>query len=457
MTRRPPLWRPVSLREQSRWQPLSRRTVLRGLLRGAAISIALPPLEAFFTGNGTAYACGGAIPRRFGLFFWGNGNLPSRWVPSADGADWPLSEQLLPLANVKDLVSVVSGLSIKLPNNEPHTSGLCGMLCAAPPTTVGTDLTVSAPTIDQVIASAIGGDSLYRSIQTAATECSGVSYNGPSSRNPVETSPYDLFDRLFGDTFREPGSEGIVDPTLALRRSVLDAVGDDVNALKKRLGTTDRQRLDQHLEGIRELEQRLAQLEEDPPNLEACERPAAPEADYPDEDGRPQYSARSRAMVDLLTMTLACDLTRVFGHYIDDPVGDVLFPGRTAGHHSLTHDEPTPQDQVNAIVVACMEEFAYLVEKLDSVVEADGTLLDNCAVLATSEVSEGRTHSIDDMPMLIAGRACGALLPGIHYRSYTQDNATSVLVTLARAMDIPMASFGVDEAYCDDSLSAIEA
>ncbi len=450
-----PRW--IPLRDQALRAPLSRRTVLRGLFRGAGVFLALPTLEAMLNGNGNAYACGGAIPRRFGLFFWGNGNLPFNWTPTGDGADWTLSEQLQPLAAVKDQITVVSGYSVKLVNAYPHSSGAAGILSAAPIVEVGTDETFSAPSIDQVIAAEIGNDTLYRSIQTGATSMTGLSYNGPSSINPPETDPYALYQRLFGDTFREPGEEGLVDPKLALRRSVLDSVMSDISALEKRVSASDRIRLDQHLTGIRELEERLSQLEADPPNLEACSRPAEPLASYPDVDGRPQISARNRAMVDMLAMTLACDQTRVFAHYLTEPVSDWLFPDAIAGSHQLTHDENDPQPQVNANTITCVTEFAYLVEAFRNVPEADGTLLDNCAIFGGSEVSEGRTHSLDEMPIVIAGAACGALKTGLHHRSYTQDNASKVLLTLIRSMDIPMAEYGVEEAHVTDSISEIEA
>jgi hypothetical protein len=431
--------------------------VLRGLLRGALVSVALPPLEAFFDTNGKAYACGGAIPRRFGLFFWGNGNLPEEWTPLSEGADWEPSPELTPLANVRDVVTVVTGLSVKIPNDLPHTSGAAGILSAARPVPVGSDYTFAQPTIDQVIAAEVGGDTLFRSIQTSASGGNGLSYNGPSSLNPPESDPYTLYTRVFGADFRLPGQEGVVDPTLALRQTVLDAVMSDIGALRTRLGSADKARLDQHLEGIRELEQRLVRLQEDPPDLDACALPDAPEASYPDVDGRPQLSARSRAMCDLIAMALACDQTRVFSHYFSDPISDLLYPGATAGHHELTHNEPAPQVEVDMITTDIMEEYAYLVDKLRSVTEGDGTLLDNCVVLGTSEVSEGRTHSVDEMPVLLAGNCCGALREGIHYRSYSQENASKLLLSVVRAMDIPLAEYGSDEAHVTDSLSDIEA
>jgi len=322
------------------------------MLGGAAVGLFLPPLEAM--------ACDGVLPTRFGLFFWGNGNLPDFWTPEQEGTDYTLSEQLTPLSPMQHKLAVITGLSVKTPNDVPHSSGAAGVL-----TGIGLrveDEAFMGPTIDQIIANEIGGETIYRSVQTSASGGSGRSYNGPNSLNPAEADPYAFYERLFGATFREPGEEGIVDPSLGLRRSVLDAVMNDLSTLESQVGAEDKARLEQHMTGVRELEQRLARLEEDPPNLEACERPAEPEASYPDIEGRPQVSARNRAFCDMLAMALACDQTRVFGHYFSDPVSDVLYTGATAGHHDLTHNESGDQPEVNAITIAIMEEFNYLLE-----------------------------------------------------------------------------------------------
>jgi hypothetical protein len=435
---------------------LSRRAVLKGVLAGTAVAIGLPPLEIFFNANGDALANDAAIAKRFGVFFWGNGNRPERWTPIGEGEDFTLSEELAPLADVQHLITVVSGLSVKVPNTEPHTSGAAGLLSAAPVQSIGDDVTFSAPSIDQVVADAIGGGTLYGSLQTTATDSDGVSYNGPNSRNPAERDPLAFYERLFGPTFVEPGGEPIYDPTLGLRRSVLDAVVGDIAKLRDRVSAADAIRLEQHLDGVRELEARLALLEADPPDLEACSRPGEPTADTADVDGRPQIALRNQLMCDMVAMALACDQTRVFGHYLTDPVSEVLFPGATAGHHSLTHDEPGDQPEVHAITIQCVEELAYLVKALDAVEEGGSTLLDSTLLMGCSEVSLGQTHSIDDVPIVLAGTACGRIKTGYHHHSSTGESTTKLLLTLQRALDIPVAEMGVDDAYATDGLSGIE-
>ncbi|MEQ1503207.1 MAG: DUF1552 domain-containing protein [Myxococcota bacterium] len=439
----------------------NRRTVLRGVLGGSAVAVAIPWLESL----GTAAEDG--FPRRFGVFFWGNGTLPGdpdkpsenpdRWTPIGEGSGsaWSLSEQLAPLAAHKDVLTVVSGLSMKLPNPVPHGSGAAGVLSGAPLSSDALE-SFTAATIDQVIAAAIGDQTLYASLQTAATDTLGLSFSGPNARHPCETSPFALYQRLFGDTFVEPGAGGLVSPTLGLRRSVLDAVTADLGRLNARVSAADRIRLDQHATGVRELEQRLARLEEDPPDLAACTRPSEPDEAYPDDGDYPQFGPRNVAMAELLAMALACDQTRVFSHFLTEPINNTRFPGTSDGHHNLTHDEVNPQPQVDAITVQCIEQFAAFLTALRAIPEGDGTLLDSCAVLGCSETSYGRIHSKDNLPILLAGSCGGKLVTDTHVHSTTQENVSKVSLSLVRAMDVVAGEWGVDEGHVTDGLSAIE-
>lgn len=433
---------------------LNRRSMLRGLLGGAAVAIGLPTLELFLNGRGDALADGGALPRRFGLWMWGNGMVPSMWTPIGEGADWELSPLMLPLAPVKDVISVVTGMEVKNLNTNPHGSGPTGFLSGMPPLGQDGDSTYGGPTIDQIVANTIGGGTRFRSLQVAAEPgAGGHSYNGPNSQNPADSDPYVIYSRLFGPEFRAPGENVPVDPKLALRRSVLDAVTAQATSLQARLGSNDRARLDQHLTGIRELEARLLKLEQDPPSLAACVRPEEPMAGLSFE----MISERHRLITDLLVMALACDQTRVFSMQLTGPVSNWLFPGVSAGYHQLTHDEPGEQPEVQNAVTQIMGEAAYFIEAMRQIPEGDGTLLDNSGVLLTSEVSYGKTHAIDEYPIIVAGSSCGSLVQGIHYRSTTKENAGMVPLTLMRASGVTLESFGVDALETTTGLSALEA
>lgn len=439
---------------------LSRRSLLKGVLAGGAIAtVGLPALELFLNTNGDAYADGGGFPPRFGVYFWGNGVLPERFIPTGEGADWQLSEQLQPLASVKDDITVVSGLEIKTGNVIPHGSGAAGILSGAPLIVkTNDDNSFSSPTVDVLMAREIGGDTRFQALHFGAEPGSGLSYNAPYNQNPFEKSPYALFERVFGEGFRAPGETTEVDPSIALRRSVLDVVSEDIKDLKRRVGVVDQQRLEQHFTSVRELELRLARLEEDPPQRAACSRPEeAPQEEYPFIDGRPQLSAKNRAMSDILAMALACDQTRVFHHILTRPVNNLLLAQATEGHHQLTHNEPGDQPQVHQIVLALMEEYAYFLNALKAIPEGDSTLLDNCIVLGTTDVCFGRTHTIDDFPIILAGSAGGRLVKGVHYRSKTKENTSSLVYTLMRAAGSRATSFGLGPGRVTDTIGGLEA
>lgn len=436
---------------------VSRRRFLRGILGGTAVTVGLPIFGAHLNFNGTALADGSAFPSRFGLFFWGNGVVPYRWVPEGTGTDWIPSDQLEPIAHLRDHFSVVTGLEVKVPNIIPHNSGAGGILTGKPVVARGGEAyTFAGPSIDQVIAAEIGGDTRFRSIEFGAEPGGGRSYNGPDNRNPPESSPLALFDRLFGEGFREPGDTSEPDPRLALRRSVLDAVVEQANDFRRELGSEDQLRLDQHLQGVRDLEVRVARLQEDPPELAACMRPDQPLDAYPPIEGRPQIREKNRAMCDVIALAMACDQTRVFSNWIVEPVSNNLIGEAEAGHHQLTHDEPGDQPQVNEIVRTLVGEFGYLLESLRNIPEGDGTLLDHCAVLGTSDVSYGRNHSLDEFPIIVAGTANGRLRTGLHVRSEIRDTTNKVMLSLIRSMGILAADFGADDGFTEDGMTEIE-
>lgn len=429
----------------SRW---NRRDVLRGVLGGAAFTVGLPWLES------TARASDG-FPKRFVVWVWGNGNRPDQWTPVDEGHGFTLSPELLPLAPQHEKISVLTGLSVLYPNNVPHWSGIGGLLTGAEVGGNDEDWLVNSISLDQQVANAIGGDTIYRSLQVGVSTANAFSWNGPNAQNPAEVDPLTLYNRLFGPTFVEPGSEGVVDPALGFRRSALDAVLEDLNRLSGKVSTADRARLDQHTTGIRELEGRLARLELDPPSYEACTRPPQPAEVYPDVAGRPQLYARHAAHADLIAMALACDQTRVVTVQWSEPVDNVLYTGASDGHHNQTHNEPGNQPEVHAITVQIMEGFQRFLQALDDVPEGDGTLLDHSLVLGCSDVSEGRTHSLDEMPVVLAGSACGALQTGQHVR-YNRKNSNALGLSLLRAMDVPVSTFGTGDYVDGDGLSEIE-
>jgi len=445
---------------------VSRRNVLRGIVGGSVVTLGLPLFDCLFDENGTALADGGPIPRRFGVFFWGNGVIPERWIPGTTGVGWELSEQLASLAPVKEWVSVVTGMDIKTGNERGHHAGTVGILSGSPMISqepmggAGYASPFSAPSIDQVIARHVGDATLYPSIEygvhdgapgSEGTTLKYLSHNGPDNVNPPEYSPRALFDRVFGDSFTAPDEAPMVDPRIALRRSVLDAVLQDANDLHRRLGTNDQTRLEQHMDGIRALEMRLARQEEErpAPYLDSCERPAAPG------DPGGDLRERSRLMADIMAMALACDQTRVFSNMFSGSVSNTRYPGTSGGHHSQTHDEGAPWTDVHAATLYITQCFSDMLLAFRDMPEGGETLLDHMAVLGSTDLSWD--HSPNDFPILVAGGACGYLkTPGVHYRSPSRENASTVLLSMIRAAGVEMAEFGNGGGHVTESCSAIE-
>lgn len=438
-------------------KPLSRRTLLRGLVAGSAVAVALPPLEIMLGVNGEALADGEALPTRFGLWFWGNGVKPDRWVPPTQGDGWSPSSELAPLAGLVPYVSVVSGCEIKTATH-PHHSGMTGILTGMPYHQLGTTRdtivsTFAGPSVDQVAADWIGGATPFRSVELGVTAFRGtdegstfehLSHNGPNQPNPSEYDPGAVFRRLFGMS-----SEARLD---LARQSVLDAVGDQVTRLQARLGAYDRQRLDQHLESIRALEQRLGE------DLGGCGPEEEPSA-VPDVAGQEQIEAKNERMSELCALALACDLTRVFSIQFSTCGSGVIVwqVGATDGLHSTCHFEAGDQPTVHAAVGFEMSQLAAFLTRLRDTPEGAGNLLDRCAILCTTELTDGLTHANTDFPILVAGLANGRLRGGHHYRSPSAENTSKAVLSVLRASGAAAPSFGSDGGYVTDGIGAIEA
>jgi len=474
---------------------LTRRSMLRGILGGASVAVGLPALEIFLNENGTAYADGSGFPRRYGLWYWGNGvwaegvwqadaegnEIPIAWdwYPRAEGPDYELPEQFQGLQRHKDVLTIVSGTDIQTGSRFPHTSGACGVLTGSSPeeSADGTVRVWPVPTIDQILADHIGGGTVFRSIETSAIQTGdrfSVSYRGPSARNPSESNPHALFERIFGASFRLPGEESVVDEDrVGLQRSVLDVVMDQSRRLRHRLGAADKRRLEQHFQGVRELEVRLGRLLEDPPVLDACIRPEMPPMELPDDDrGRQQIGVRNELMAELLAMAMACDQTRVFSHLFTKPVGNTRLPleidnfelfGNLEGHHTLTHDEPrfedgspTPMWRVHEVMIWYFQQLATFVDKFRAIEEGDGTLLDHMALMATTDTSNPRGHWVTNFPIMYFGNASGRLQQGVHIRS-EGDNAARVGLSMIRACGAAsVVGFGKDAGYTEDGFGEME-
>ena len=440
---------------------INRRSFLRGTLGGAAVSVALPFLDIFLNTNGNAMAATGApLPRRFGTWFFGCGMNPRRWDPATEGTDWELTPELLPIASMRDRMNILSGYSVQLSGeaNQVHRTGVFGALCGGAPKTTDS---VEGPTLDVLISDAIGTRTRFRSLEMAATgnPRHSNSLRDVSSINPAEPSALGLYTRIFGPGFADPNAADFSpDPNVLLRKSALSIVTEDRQRLERQLGQSDRARLDQYFTALRQLEQQLELQLQKPPPLEACNIPGAP-VDLPLDSEIDNVMANHDLMSQTLALALACDQTRVFNMQFSDRASSLRMPGSTDTHHTLTHEEPRDpelgyQPKATVFVQKSMEAWTQFVKTLDTVPEGDGTLLDNCLVMAHSETSEANTHSVVGMPFMTAGRAGGRIRTGLHV-SGVGETASRVGLTMQQAMGLNVGQWGTDQNQTDRPISEI--
>jgi hypothetical protein len=441
------------------------RTPRRLFLRGAlGVTLGLPLFELLLNDHGDAYADGEPLPTRFGLWYWGNGTHPDYWAPS-QGADWqpPADGALGALVPLREYVSVISGLSVKTPRH-PHHSGAATVVTGGPHLKVADvrDTIVSTykyPSIDQIAAAhfMIVSPTPYRSLEAAVTRFRGTdegttfqylshngSVGGETNVNPSEESPHAFWDRLF--------NQGTAEPLLRKARArVLDQVGEQIKSLEGRLGAKDKQRLDQHLTSISELEARLNAP------LADCSKPEDP-GDFPDIDSNEQMAEKNRAMSDLMTVALACGLTRSFSIMYSTCGSGVVFhmvPGMTDGQHYMNHTEPAPYTKQHLAMKVTMEHLAYFLQKLADTPEGAQNLLYHSSIFCCTEHRDGWTHSQDDMPMLLCGKGSGRLRGNYHFR---QDggNTTRGALTALRGAGLPLGEFGYEAGYTNEPITELE-
>ena len=428
--------------------------MLRGAIGGMSVALGLPIFEAMLDSTGTAMADGSALPCRFVTFMFGNGVRLDRWVPTTTGPDYELTEELAPLAGVRDYCSILSGFQHYIPGGNGHTDGVFGSFSGYPGDYYDPEEPLQSrpggPSIDQVVGDVIGGDTYLRTLQVGNSKRTpseggrSISFNGPNQINMPTLNPQDVYRRLFVG----PGESD------QLRVRMLDAVVDDAARLRAKLGQSDKERLDAHLDGLADLENRLLSI---PPE---CDAPPEPTADNVDIGGIEPLEEVARAMADLVVAAFRCDLVRVVSVQQSGSVCQSVYSmtGATLNNHAMTHEgSAAMQDLVHEAVLVNMEAFAYLLEGLRDQAEGEGNLLDRCVVLMGSDVAEGLSHSSYDMPFIIAGGAGGNLVtPGVHIRDQSR-NASDILLTAMRSIAPEIESVGTGPGYSDTTVTELEA
>ncbi len=426
---------------------MRRRAILRGMMGGAAISVGVPLLDCYLNGNGTALASGGSIPIRFGTWTWGCGMTTSRWVPKTIGANYEVTPELKAIDKLRRKISLFSGFSVNTDGreNKGHVSGPATIRTGALP--AGTVI-YDRPTLDVLISDVTGADTRFRSLEMAATGNPGHSYSARSTSviNASVAAPAALYERIFGADFQDPNSATFSpDPKLMVRSSVLSAVKEQRDEFIKGLGAADRARMDQYFTSVRQLEQQIALQLEKPEPLRACARPAASEQ-LPPGTEITAVTHNHALMAKILAHALACNQTKVFNMVFSDWTSSLRRTGSAETHHATTHEEPIDaklgyQVQTSWFAEQCMNGWATFVETLDSIPEGAGTLLDNTIVFAHSDVQFARGHTLDGIPMMIAGTGGGRIRSGIHLAG-NGEPATRFGLTLLQVMKLPVAKWG---------------
>ncbi|HEY2156883.1 MAG TPA: DUF1552 domain-containing protein [Isosphaeraceae bacterium] len=416
--------------------PISRRTLLRGL--GAAL--ALPRLEIM----SRAIASGPAPkpPVRLGVLFKGNGVHPPSWDIAGRGeADFRLSPLLEPLEPVRDKVLILSNLSHREGGGSHHGAAVAFLSGAGTPGSIDVPQPV---TLDQLAADRLGRRTPLRSLELTADSlflsqprCSYISYGLDGKPVPREDDPQIVFDRMFR------GHAG--GRRLARTRSILDAVRDDADGLRRSASVADRRTLDAYFEAVRGVERTIDAASVDSPEgrrpTSAAPEPARP----PVSKGFPE---RVKALLDLMVLAFWTDTTRIASFMLANDNSRIVFDflGINEEHHYLSHFVRHPGVEsvrrFNAITRWHVAQFAYLIDRLEKIEEGGGTVLDNSILLFGSGLKHGDYHSAGDLPVVLAGGGGGTLGTGRRVRYPEPLPYANLLLSLLHRLGVDAPSFG---------------
>jgi len=431
---------------------MGRRAFLRGAGAAGLASLAMPLLPSL------GRSAGREFPKRLVVFFSGNGTIADNWVPeSSDGVITEMSEILAPLSPHLDDLAVIEGIDIDAgrhkwqPKNgfHGHERGL-GAILTGEHLRVGDFVEDSGypdgKSVDQFIANRMEDPPDIPSLQVGicAEQYSTynrvtMSYANPDQPLFHQSNGQKLFDRIFGDA---PDTPEIYERTRKRRRSILDFLREDLNSVKQRISSTDRERLEQHETAFRELESRLQQ---DPVSCEGTE----PTIDRWTDDRRMDELARFQ--IEQTVRALACDRARVATMQFGRGLGGLSLRciGEDDSWHGLSHEgdgNQSAQRKLTEMNKYIASKFSLLLEKMKSVREGDGTMLDNSVVLWVNELGKGNTHEYDDVPIVMAGDLQGFFKTGGRHFEFDRRSHNDLLITLCHAFGhTGVTEFGIPE------------
>ncbi|HUA19404.1 MAG TPA: DUF1552 domain-containing protein [Bryobacteraceae bacterium] len=421
---------------------LSRRTVLRGM--GTALS--LPLLDSMLPAQ-TPLAQTAANPQiKLGLCFIPHGAVIANWTPIGEGTDYEMSRTLAPIAPYRDQVVVVTDLAHKMAapggpgdNGGDHTRSPAVYLSGVhPKRTDGADIRAGT-TIDQIAAQKIGQQTPLPSLELATEDFSGlvgscdvgfscaymntISWRTPTTPLPMEINPRVVFTRLFGDGAN--AAERL--QRIQEQSSILDAVLGQVKHLEGDLGPSDRNRVSEYLDTVREIERRIQLAEKQSANSTLAV-PASPMG-IPDD-----HEAHTKLMFDLMTLAFQANITRISTFMMAREVSYRTFPqlGISEGFHPASHHQNNPArlEQLTRINTYHVGLMAYFLGKLKATPDGDGNLLDHSLILFGSGMSNSNVHNHAPLPVFVAGGAAGRMKGGRHLKYPDGTPMSNLLLTI---------------------------
>jgi hypothetical protein len=406
---------------------IERRTFLRGL----GTAMALPFMESALPRS--LWAAGAAPakpPLRMAFLFIPNGAHMPAWTPETEGADFKLPSTLEPLVKVREKLLVLTGLAHDTgfahgDGAGDHARSAATFLTGVHPIKTDGKGIRAGISVDQLAADSLGRETRFASLELGCEEgklagscdsgyscaySNNISWRSPTEPAGKEVNPRQLFDRLFGTSDEHEQTQSRAKRDLE-RKSILDLVQQDARGLRRKLGKDDVRKLDEYLTGVREIEKRIENAGEGLFVDNQMTRPRGVPRDF---------AKHARLMGDLLAVSFQSDLTRIASWMFANEGSNKTYRGLdiSDGHHTLSHhqNDADKQAKIAKINRYHVEQLANFLERLDSIPEGGGTVLDNTMVVYGGGIGDGNAHNHDDLPVLVAGGAAGAIQGGRHLR-----------------------------------------
>jgi hypothetical protein len=429
----------------------------RRFLRGCSVALALPWMESL----GRTQLLASAPPKppiRTAFIYFPNGVWEKSWVPETTGSNYALSPSLLPLEAVKDSVLVLSGLDKKNSHGgDGHYAKTANFLTGMPVAkTTGRDISSGGISVDQLISQHWQGQTALPSLELGTepvisgidsnvgyTRLYGSHISWQSPQRPVakEINPRVVYDRLFGRSVTSDASNS------ESYRNLLDFVLEDAKSLRPKLGRDDQFKMDEYLDSVRGVEQRIEYATKTD-QRDAWQANMSPEEIALAKPGIPgEFREHIAIMLDLMILAFQSDSTRVCSLMFANDVSGRNFSfldGVSGGHHELSHHENNESkiQQYQKINQWHTEQFARMLQKMKAIREGEGTLLDHAMVVFGSSMSDGNRHDPDNLPILVGGKGGGSLQTGQHVAMEGMVPLCNLYLTMLHKLGLSVEQFG---------------